>query len=94
MPSIGLLLLEIHIEHSHSLKDKRQVLRSIKDRLRKRLNIAVAELDHQNAWQRSQLGVVTVSPSQSHAENTLDRARREAELVLGNDLVSAELEFL
>ena len=49
---VGLLTLEIYIPDSHSLKDKRQILRSLKDRLRARFNVAVAELDHNDAWQR------------------------------------------
>ena len=58
---IGLLTLEIHIPDAHSLKDKRQVLRSLKDRLRARFNVAVAELDRQDTWQRSLVGVVSLS---------------------------------
>jgi len=45
---IGLLTLEIHIPDARTLKDKRQVLRSLKDRLRSRFNVAIAELDHQD----------------------------------------------
>ncbi len=44
---VGLLTLEIELPEAHSLKDKRQVLRSLKDRLKHRFNVAVAELDHQ-----------------------------------------------
>jgi len=47
---IGLLTLEIHIPDARSLKDKRQVIRSLKDRLRANFNVAVAELDHQDLW--------------------------------------------
>src|SRR5579883_2856881 len=43
MPAIGVLTLEIHVEYSHSLKDKRHVVKSLKDRLRERFNVAVAE---------------------------------------------------
>ena len=55
---IGLLTLEIHLPESHSLKDKRQVLRSLKDRLRGKFNVAVAELDGQDSWQRAVVGIV------------------------------------
>ena len=58
---IGLLTLEIHIPDARSLKDKRQVLRSLKDRLRGHFNVAVAELDHQDVWQRALVGVVSLS---------------------------------
>ena len=55
---VGLLTLELHIPDAQSLKDKRQVLRSLKDRLRRDFNVAVAELEHQDTWQRSVVGVV------------------------------------
>ena len=58
---VGLLTLELHIPDAQSLKDKRQVLRSLKDKLRREFNVAVAELDHQDVWQRSVVGVVTLS---------------------------------
>ncbi len=65
---IGLLTLEIHIPDARSLKDKRQVLRSLKDRLRGRFNVAVAELDHQDTWQRSQIGMVSLSNDEAHLD--------------------------
>ena len=54
---VGLLALEIHLPDAHSLKDKRQVVRKLKERLRARFNVAVAELDHQDLWQRATVGV-------------------------------------
>jgi len=58
---IAYLTLEIRIEGAQSLKDKRQVVRSVKDGLRTRFNVAVAEIDPSNAWQRATLGVVSIS---------------------------------
>jgi uncharacterized protein len=91
---VGLLTLEIHIPDSRSLKDKRQVLRSLKDRLRARFNVAIAELDHQDTWQRSVVGVVTISADEQHLEQSLAAVLGESELVLGRDLVSHEIEYL
>jgi uncharacterized protein YlxP (DUF503 family) len=91
---VGLLTLEIHISDAHSLKDKRQVLRSLKDRLRGRFNVAVAELDHQDSWQRAQVGIVTVSNDPAHLEQSLRAVLDEAEQVLGRDLAGHELEML
>ncbi len=91
--TVGLLTLELHIAHSQSLKDKRQVLRGLKDRLRGRFNISVAEVDFQDTWQRSVVGVVTVSGNQSRAEETLDRAEQEAVQLLGDDLVGTERDY-
>ena len=90
---IGLLTLEIHISDAQSLKDKRQVLRSLKDRLRAHYNVAVAELDHQDTWQRSRVGVVSISNDGKHVEESLQAVAEESERVLGRDLVSSEIEY-
>jgi len=91
---VGLLTLEIYIPDSHSLKDKRQVLRSLKDRLRARFNVAVAELEGQETWQRAQVGVVTLSNNAAHVEQSLQAVFAEAENLLGRDLVDHNLEVL
>jgi uncharacterized protein YlxP (DUF503 family) len=94
MASIGLLTLHLHIEHAHSLKDKRQVVRSLKDHLRKRFNVSVAELDFQDNWQLSLIGVATVSSSEPFARQILESVEREAVRLLAADLTSADMEFL
>jgi uncharacterized protein YlxP (DUF503 family) len=91
---VGLLTLEIHIPDARSLKDKRQVLRSLKERLRARFNVAVAELDHQDTWQRSQVGIVSLSNDETHLEQSLQTVFDEAERLLGRELVSHELEII
>jgi uncharacterized protein YlxP (DUF503 family) len=68
--TVALLSLELFMPMSQSLKDKRMVLRRLKDRLGA-LNVAVAEVAHQDLWQRAGLGVVTVASSDSVAEDTL-----------------------
>ena len=93
MAAIGILTLEIRLEHAHSLKDKRQVVRSLKDRLR-RHNIAIAEIDFQDLWQRALLAAVTVSADRNQAELVLQAAENEAAAVLGPCLVGANLEWL
>ena len=90
---IGLLTLEIHIADAQSLKDKRQVLRSLKDRLRAHFNVAVAELDFQDVWQRSRVGVVSISNDGKHLEESLVAVAAESERVLGRDLISQEIEY-
>jgi uncharacterized protein YlxP (DUF503 family) len=89
---IGLLTLEIHIPDAQSLKDKRQVLRSLKDKLRHH-NVAVAELDHQDLWQRSRVGVVSISNDAKHLEEFLEAIAAESERLLGRDLVSREIDY-
>ena len=90
---IGLLTLEIHIPDARSLKDKRQVLRSLKDRLRAHYNVAVAELEHQELWQRSRVGVVSISGDARYLEESLEAIAAESERLLGRDLVSREIGY-
>jgi len=90
---VGLLTLEIHIQDSQSLKDKRQVLRSLKEKLRHRFNVAVAELEHQDTWQRSVIGVVSISADETHLEESLRAIAEESELLLGRDLIGQQVEY-
>jgi len=90
---IGLVTLEIHIPDARSLKDKRQVLRSLKDRLRAHFNVAVAELDHQDLWQRALVGVVSISADDGHLTESMQAALEESERILGRDLISHEIEY-
>jgi uncharacterized protein YlxP (DUF503 family) len=71
MPAVvGLLNVELHIPGARSLKEKRMILRSVKDRL-KALNVAVAEVEHQDLWQRAALGIVAVSNSSAAVDRAL-----------------------
>lgn len=91
---VGLLTLELHIPDAQSLKDKRQVLRSLKDRLRGQFNVAVAELEHQDTWQRSVVGVVTLSNEEHHVEESLQKVLAEADRILGPVLISHQVEYI
>ncbi len=90
---VGLLRLELHFPHARSLKDKRRELQGIKDRLR-RHNAAVAELDHQDVWQRTLLGVVTLNADASVVEAVLDGVLRDVESRLNGVVAAAERRFL
>ena len=76
---VGVVTLELHLPYARSLKDKRQVLERLKGRLRARFNVAVAELDNQDLWQRATLAVVSVSNDQNHLTQLLEAVRSEAE---------------
>jgi uncharacterized protein YlxP (DUF503 family) len=93
MVVVGLLSIELHIPDARSLKDKRMVLRSLKDRLRK-LNVAVAETEHQDLWQRAELGVVAVSNSNDAVDRTLAAAVDEIERVEPGLITRTQVEFL
>jgi uncharacterized protein YlxP (DUF503 family) len=91
---VGLLTLELHLPDAQSLKDKRQVLRSLKDKLRANFNVAVAELDFEDIWQRSVVGVVTLSNEEQHVEEALQRVLAEADHILGPLIVSHAVDLL
>lgn len=91
---VGLLVLELHIPDAQSLKDKRQVLRSLKDRLRDKLNVAVAELDHAEKWQRSTVGVVTLANEERRVQEVLKEALETADQILGSFLISQSFEII
>ena len=94
MPVVGVLTLELRLENSHSLKDKRHVVKGLKDRLRNKFNVAVAEIDHQDLWQRAAVAAVTVSPDRAHAERVLQSVEEETSALLGPALAEATLEWL
>ncbi|MGA3073198.1 MAG: DUF503 domain-containing protein [Bryobacteraceae bacterium] len=94
MATIGVLTLEIVLENSHSLKDKRHVVKSLKDRLRGKFNVAVAEIDCQDLWQRAVLAAVTVSSDHDHAQKVLQSVEDEASALLGAELAGATVEWM
>ena len=64
----------MHLLESRSLKDKRQVIKSIKERVRNRFNVSVAETDYHDLWQRSTLAIAVVSAEATHADEALTKA--------------------
>ena len=73
---VAALTVELHLRSTHSLKDKRAVVRPILDGCRRRFGVAVAEVRWQDLWQRSGLAMVTVSSSVRQAESVLDSVER------------------
>jgi uncharacterized protein YlxP (DUF503 family) len=94
VPSVGVMILELRLDDSHSLKDKRHYVKSLKDRLRGKFNVSVAEIDYQDLWQRGLIAVATVSSDQAHAEQVLHHVERDASLLLGPLLVGVTTEWL
>ena len=90
---VALLSIELYLPMSASLKDKRMVLRRVKDRL-KAFNVAVAEVAHQDLWQRAGLGVVTVATAEDVAGETLASALREIDRVEPGLVVQSQVEYL
>jgi uncharacterized protein YlxP (DUF503 family) len=91
---IGLLTLDLHFPGARSLKDKRQALRSLEQRVRNRFNVSIAEVEHQDLWQRARLAVVSVNTDHDHLEATLQSVVGEAEHAREIQLLDAQTEFL
>jgi len=70
---VGVLTIELVIYASSSLKEKRFVVKSIKDKLKHKFNIAIAEIDYLDKWQRAKFGIVTVGNEYSHVENSIQK---------------------
>lgn len=94
MPAIGVLTLELHMNESRSLKDKRHWVRGLKDRLRASHNVAVAEIEDQDMLNHSVVAAVTVSSSRESAAKVLESAERVAAAFLGPNLQSAAIEWV
>jgi hypothetical protein len=93
--TIGLLTFEIQLPQSRSLKDKRQVLRSVKDRLRARHNVALCELeDGADLWQRASVAVVSVASHRDLLENLFETIVLETERNIPGHLFETGREFL
>ncbi len=90
---VGLMTLEIQLPYARSLKGKRSVLQALRNRLRSRFNVAVAELDHQDLWQRATLGVTSISNSQPLLESLFQQVLAESEKILGQEVANYDLDF-
>ena len=76
------------------MKDKRHVVKSLKDRLRHKFNVSVAEIDYQDLWQRALVAAVTVASDHAHGERVLQTVEQEAAELLGRQLVGVNVEWI
>jgi len=94
---IAFLTLELHIEAAQSLKDKRQVVRSLKDRLRASFNVSVAELEASGLWNRATVGVVCISDSRDYLDGLMKNVERMATRIANNhgaEVADSFVEYL
>lgn len=90
---VALLSIEMHFPEARSLKDKRMLLRRVKDRLKK-FNIATAEVEHLDKWQRAQIGIVTVSNTRVAVDQALSSVIDEIERVQPGLITRTQVDFL
>jgi len=91
---IAYCVLELYLPYSQSLKEKRMVLRRTQDRLRARTNFSIAEIEHQDLWQRSKLAAVTVGSDHGTLERVTQNFVREAENILEDLLVDCQVSYI
>ena len=92
--TIGVCTVELFISDSRSLKDKRQVLQSLKHRLQGKFNISVAEVDGQDLWQKAVIGMACVANERGHVNQVLDKALNAIRSVPAVEVVRTQLELL
>jgi len=91
---VGVITWDLHLDGCHSLKEKRHVLKSLKDRLHNRFNVSAAETAHNDLWQRAELTVCVVSNDRTHAERVLREADRLVEAAAGARILDTSTSFL
>ncbi|HBK81478.1 MAG TPA: DUF503 domain-containing protein [Nitrospinae bacterium] len=94
MTAVGLLTVDLQIPGSRSLKSKRKVVKSIVARLRQRFNVAVAEVDYLDKWQRCLIGVSAVSNDARHVDSQLRKALDSIEGMGLAVILDFEIEIL
>ena len=93
-PIIGVLTIELHFPEAQSLKAKRMVVKSIKDKLRRKFNVAIAETGYLELWQRAELSAVSVNGTRSILESELEAVSRELEDHFPSELVGTSFELI
>jgi uncharacterized protein YlxP (DUF503 family) len=91
---VALGTVELHLPDVASLKDKRHVLKGLKERVRARFEVAVAEVDHQDLWQRATLAVAYVSHDSRHANEVVSKAMDFIETNVAGEVIGTSVEIL
>jgi len=86
--------VELHLPGKGSLKDKRHVLKGLKDRVKQRFDVAVAEVDHHDAWQRATLAVAAISHDSRHANEVVSKAVAFMESLVDGHVIDIRIEIL
>ena len=91
---VGVVKLSLLVPESHSLKGKRKVIKRICERLRHRFNVTVAEIDCQNLWQASEVGIAAVGNERGYVNSKLDKAINLVEELHLAEIVDVQMEFI
>jgi len=91
---VGILRLELHFPVPNSLKTKRSILKRVVERVRNKFNVSVSEVEHQNLWQRSVLGISIVGADKRFLNSVLDKVVDFVEIIDDVQLLNYSLEFI
>lgn len=90
---LGVCEIELLVSGSQSLKDKRQVLRHLKEKVKHKFNVSMAEVDHQDLWQRTMLGLACVGNDREFVREVLTKAIQVVESDVGVEVINRRLEI-
>jgi uncharacterized protein YlxP (DUF503 family) len=91
---VGFLSLEIYFPYSHSLKEKRKIMKSFRDRVKNKFNVAFAELDYQDKWQRTRIGIVTLNSQKKPVDSLLNKIMSDAEENIDGEIINSQILYL
>ena len=91
---IGLLMLDLHIPEAASLKSKRKVISSLKERIRSKFNVSVAEIGELDKWQRTVFGVVSIGNNKRYIDSSISEVLNFAQTIRDVQVVDSKIEFL
>ena len=90
---VGVARWELHLAGCQSLKDKRRIVKSLKDRLHQRFNVSAAEVDHQDLWQRAAIAAAVVTGERRHAEEVLTACDRLVQGEIRSQVLATEMSY-
>ena len=91
---VGTLRITLYLPGTRSLKEKRRIIRSIKDRVRHKFNVSFVESDHQDVWQTAEFGVAAAGNETAHLHSVLDNVLNAVSCSAGVQVTNAEREVL
>ena len=94
MAQVAVGTVELHLPDVHSLKEKRHILKGIKERVRNQFNVSIAEVDHHDTWQRAALAVACVSDDSRHANEVISKTVNFIESVTDGRVIDVSIEIL
>jgi uncharacterized protein YlxP (DUF503 family) len=94
MAQVAVGTVELHLPEVHSLKEKRHILKGIKERVRNQFNVSIAEVDHHDTWQRAALAVACVSDDSRHANEVISKTVNFIESVADGRVIDVSIEIL